>query len=393
MHSSYKANIWKYYFYQFFSGFFLIESIVILFYLTAGINYFQLGLINVLGYLTLVVLEIPSGSIADMLGRKNALFVGLFLVGVELVVIAAGFSIGFFLLASVIGGIGTSLISGSDTALLYDSLKTMRREKEFKRIYGKGRSLMFFSVVVATAVGSFLYALDHQLVFYINGGFFMLGACIALTMYEPRINKETFSFAKQWRHIVSSMDYVFTHPKLRWMITFSIFSGAFISVFHNMLRQPYMKEIGIDIALFGVLTASIYLLRSLVSYKAHAIEEVVGERVSLVLIVFLQSVLFFVMATFPLVYSFIFVVLIYCVWTYKEIVIEDYYNQHMTQKQRATLLSIHSFFRSIVLVISFLIVGLLIDVFSLSASLYLLSGLSLLFGSALLLRRNHSSVV
>jgi len=128
MLQKYEFNIWKYYIYQFFSGFYLIESIGILFYLLAGISYFQLSTIEAVGLIAVLLLEIPSGAFADLIGRKYSVFIGLFLTGIELILIAYGFNYLFFLIAAFIGGIGGSLVSGADTALLYDSLKKIKKE-------------------------------------------------------------------------------------------------------------------------------------------------------------------------------------------------------------------------------------------------------------------------
>lgn len=379
----FQSNIWKFYVYQFFSGFFLIESIGVLFYLLAGISYFQLSTIEALAVIVVLLLEIPSGAFADLIGRKYSVFIGLFLSGIEFILIAYGFTYIYFLLAVFIGGIGTSLISGADTALLYDSLKKLKKENEFNKILGKGKSVFFISVVIAAGIGSLIYVVNKPLVFYINGLVFIIGAFFFLFMHEPG-KREKFSLNKQLIHIKQSFSYILNHKRLLWIISFSVFSGAFISVFHNMLRQPYMKSIGIDIAAFGVLTSILFLARSLVAYKTSHIENSVGEKLSLYLVVLLQSFTFLAMAVVNIYIAFIFVVVIYCIWSYQEIIMEGYTNRHMGSKQRATLISIHNFFRTFVLAVAFLLVGWLIDLTSISFSLYLLAGLSLTAGLLLL---------
>lgn len=387
MLQKYESNIWKYYIYQFFSGFYLIESIGILFYLLAGISYFQLSTIEAVGLIAVLLLEIPSGAFADLIGRKYSVFIGLFLTGIELILIAYGFNYLFFLIAAFIGGIGGSLVSGADTALLYDSLKKIKKENKFNKILGKGKSIFYISVVIATAIGSLIYTVSKTGVFYFNGLIFIIGAFFFLTMYEPRNNKNKFSLKNQLNHIIESFKYTMKHKKLIWIISFAIFSGAFISIFHNMLRQPYMQSIGINIAIFGILTSILFLARSFVSYKSYDIEKKIGEKKSLYLVVILQAIAFFLMAVVNLYLAFVFVVIIYCIWSYQEIIMEGYSNRHMTSKQRATLISIQNFFRSITLVIAFLIVGWITDLTSISYTLYILSGASLIIGLFLLVNK------
>ena len=66
---------------------------------------------------------------------------------------------------------------------------------------------------------------------------------------------------------------------------------------------------------------------------------------------------------------------------------EGYSNKHINSKQRATLISIQNFFRSITLVIAFLIVGWIVDLTSISYTLYILSGTSLIIGLFLLFNK------
>ncbi len=129
-----ESNIWKFYIYKFLSGFFLIAPILIIFYLSIKISYFQLSLIASIGVLTIMIFEIPSGAFADLIGRKISVSSGLFLVAIQYLLIGYGQTYFYFLLGAILGGIGWSLVSGADIALLYDTLKKLNKEKSFQKI-------------------------------------------------------------------------------------------------------------------------------------------------------------------------------------------------------------------------------------------------------------------
>ena len=80
---------------------------------------------------TIVVLEIPSGYLADAVGRKKTLVFGAIMGFFGF--LTYSFSYGFigFLIAEIILGIGQSMLSGADSALLYDTLLDMKKEKEY----------------------------------------------------------------------------------------------------------------------------------------------------------------------------------------------------------------------------------------------------------------------
>ena len=86
---------------------------------------------------TTLILEVPTGVLADLLGKKKTLLISRLFYVVEIFIIA--FFNGFwpFLIAKVISGIGVSLSSGTESALLYDTLKRLKKEKDYKKISGK----------------------------------------------------------------------------------------------------------------------------------------------------------------------------------------------------------------------------------------------------------------
>src|SRR4030042_988846 len=78
--------------------------------------------------------EYPTGAIADLLGRKKSMVIAVFFVILAVCFLFIGGSILFFALYALFSGFGYSLYSGSDTALIYDTLKQEGKEKYFKKI-------------------------------------------------------------------------------------------------------------------------------------------------------------------------------------------------------------------------------------------------------------------
>jgi len=79
--------------------------------------------------ISIVVFEIPSGYFADVIGRKKTILIGawLGLIGYSIYSFTEGFW--SFVFAEITLGIGQSMISGADSAMLYDSLKDDQNEK------------------------------------------------------------------------------------------------------------------------------------------------------------------------------------------------------------------------------------------------------------------------
>lgn len=93
----------------------------------------EISILQIWLFLVLLVMEVPSGVFADSFGRKWSMFVS----AVCSMVYAMGmlYADEFWLFFTLFGiyGLGFALLSGADTAMLYDTLKVMRRNGDFNR--------------------------------------------------------------------------------------------------------------------------------------------------------------------------------------------------------------------------------------------------------------------
>jgi len=69
-----RANLWKIYSYKFISEFYLIVPILIPYYKSNLLNSAQIFTIQAAYALSILLMEVPSGYLADVIGRKKTLF-------------------------------------------------------------------------------------------------------------------------------------------------------------------------------------------------------------------------------------------------------------------------------------------------------------------------------
>ena len=86
-----------------------------------GLSMSQVLQTQALFAMTVAVLEVPSGYFADLFGRKRALVFGSLLNGIGFLWLLSADSFYDFMLYEFFLGVGISLISGADLALLYDT--------------------------------------------------------------------------------------------------------------------------------------------------------------------------------------------------------------------------------------------------------------------------------
>ena len=115
---SLQSNIIKLYLIKIAKWFMLFMPIIVLFYQDNGLEMQDIFTLKAVYSIAIVLLEIPSGYLADVLGRKKTLIIGAFLGFFGFVIYDFSFGFWGFLIAELTLGLGQSLISGADSALL-----------------------------------------------------------------------------------------------------------------------------------------------------------------------------------------------------------------------------------------------------------------------------------
>ena len=167
MNKRLQRNIWLMYLFSFFWLFMIIIPVIVPFFESKGLSLAQVFYLQAIFAACVVVFEIPSGYVADMLGRKNALVAGSLFHGV-------GFTLLYFVddfqglvLFELSVGIGLSLLSGADLSLLYDSQVALNQTpREKTRGIASLRFVKSTAEGIAALIGGVLviWSLQHVVV-------------------------------------------------------------------------------------------------------------------------------------------------------------------------------------------------------------------------------------
>ena len=146
----------------FFNARFYYPVFTILF-LDYGLTIEQFSILNTVWAITIVCAEVPSGALADLLGRKRLLVLTSLLMIVELSVIAfvpiVTMSIVFwaFLVNRVLSGLAEAMASGADEAIAYDSLVVEGMSQHWPRVLSVQMRVKALAGVVSTTLGAMVY--------------------------------------------------------------------------------------------------------------------------------------------------------------------------------------------------------------------------------------------
>jgi len=137
-------------------------------FLDYGLTIEQFALLNTVWALVIVVAEVPSGALADILGRKY-LLVGTALIMTAEMCLLAFVPLGnptlifaVFLVNRVLSGLAEAMASGADEAIAYDSLPETGRDQAWPKVLSLQMALRSIAAVVTMTAGALLY--DPQVV-------------------------------------------------------------------------------------------------------------------------------------------------------------------------------------------------------------------------------------
>lgn len=116
------------------------ESFLILFFLEKGIDYLKIGFLYSIREITIILLEIPSGLIADVLGRKKTLMTSLLFYMISFGIFYFSNDYGLMILAMIIFAIADAFRTGVHKAMIFQYLKSRGRSDQKADYYGHTRS-------------------------------------------------------------------------------------------------------------------------------------------------------------------------------------------------------------------------------------------------------------
>lgn len=391
MQVSLKSNIRKLYFIKAFRWFMLIMPVVVLFFQENGLSMLQIFLLQSIFSIVIVISEVPSGYLADIIGRRVSIIGGCILATAGFAAYSFSYSFWGFLFAEVLLGLSASFISGADSALIYDSLVEMGSVDEYKKTEGRLTSIGNFSEGIASLIGGLLALISLRTPLFFEAAITFLSIPVAFSLIEPERHKLDNSEGNL-KSILRIVKYsLHDHAEIKWLIMYSAMIGVSILTMVWFV-QPYLKLVGLPLALFGIAWAGLQFSVGIFSFYAHRIELFVGRKRTLISLVILTAICFCLLSVFQSLWSIIFIVILYFLRGISYPVLKDYINQIITSDIRATVLSVSSLVRRLFFSIFGPVIGWVSDLYSLSTALMLCGIIFLFWGgiSLILLHRYNA---
>lgn len=382
--SAMRSNIWKLYAVQCLTQALFLIPVIVPFYQMRGLTMQQVMWLQGAFAFTILVLEIPTGYIADRWGRKQTIIAAGFLgaIGYGIYGLSGGFW--DFLLAEITIGIGASFFSGSVEAMTYDTLLTLKEERKYREVAGGMNFWEFSSEAISGLIGGGVAIVSLTLPAWLTVIPMTLATIVALTLREPA--RHGAHETQHWKMIWDVTKHtLFTHRALRNII---LLHGAITSLTLTFFWffQAYQKLVGMPLAFFGLTHAIAVVAGALAAKYVVMLEKRMDDRLILMSIAAIVVACFLLTglpAMFWLVGTF---VISRFAWGALSPLTSDIVNRMTESKVRATVLSLRSFVGRLIFCTAAPIIGFLADTYSIPFALFTTGTIGMLLLCLLFIR-------
>ncbi|RQW07551.1 MFS transporter, partial [candidate division KSB1 bacterium] len=369
-----------------------VMPIIVLFYYENGLSQTKIMILQSVFSIGVVIFEIPSGYFSDVIGRKRTIVIGSVISTLAFGIYSLSSGFWEFLIAELVLGLGASFISGTDSAMIYDSLIETGRAGEYAKIEGRRTSAANFSETAAAIAGGLLATVSLRFPFYVEFFVMALTIPLSMTLVEPERHKFDNSQGSV-KGILSIVRFALhEHSEVKWLIIYSSIIGS-STLTMVWFIQPYLDVVGLPVAYFGVAWAALNFSVGVFSILAYRIERSLGQSRTLLMLLPL-AVLGYVLSGYiqsPWVIAPFFI--FYFVRGIHGPMLKEYVNRLISSDKRATVLSVKNMMGRLVFTVIGPFVGWMKDIYSFRTAFLFAACLFFLAGSlSILFLRKHRLV-
>lgn len=361
-----KRNISIGYIYNFFLQLNITSAIWVLYLAFRGMSLIEIGILESIYHITGLILEIPSGAIADLYGRKFSVIAGRVLnfISCILMITANGFY--DFALSFILSSAAMNLNSGAAEALIYDSLKELGEENKYKKIWGQTAFIMSVSQGIAILLGGILADINFLYAYMLGGAIQLIALMVSMKFTEPAADRD-----KNKGNIIKQKENVFINQlkisidvlKCRKIVFYIIMFSALLGSLQTTVffySQKFFSDLGYTKTVIAVICFVGSIIEAYSSKYAYKVEKLLNIRKILVC---LSALNIFALAGLALVaeFSIGFYLMTNLTGGLAFTILSDYINGRIPSESRATILSFESLWFSIFMIGIFPLFGLIAE--------------------------------
>lgn len=323
-----------------------------------------IGLVDAASFAAGFFMQIPSGAIADLFGRRKTIIFAAIVMAIGYSITGFAISGGLILIGYLIYSVGASFYSGADESLMYDNLKKYGQEDQWKKIVTNKYIITISAALSATILGGLLFGISVRLPSIVRGVFFLLMLAPAIFLPENfgKKSSEKVKFKEYLQHIKDGMKQIMIPGVLKVVPLVAVIGGVLTTMYVGGILRPLLfvkagyggQSQSYFIGIAGIITALALMIYK--KYLSH-----VSSLFIIWVIGFITLFSFFVLNVLPSNYWLLFLIIIQMMQGLYTPVTSDIINHQVSSKHRATTLSTLQLIQSLPYIVLAPLVGALAD--------------------------------
>jgi len=349
------ANVRKIYAIRFLFWFHTVSAVLVPFFRDwGGLSLGGVFLLNAWFQAWSFALEVPTGTVADRLGRKTSVCLGTAAGALAVPLYVATPEVGAFLVAEVLMALAMALNSGADEALLYESLPE-RDPLVARRVFARAESWKLAGIVAGALVGSALATRTSvRGVFAFQALPMALSAVLALSLREPPARAAPGAARPGFLQLAREGARQLAARRTLRILAFDMISVGALVWLVIWLYQPLLEAAGVPLAAFGSVHVAAALGQIAILASADRAQSWLGSQRALLFATALVPGAAFValgVVRAPVAVAGL-VVVAWSLGMARTPLFTAALNRHIDSEQRATVLSLVSGLRRLGIVVA-----------------------------------------
>ncbi|MHA1293848.1 MAG: MFS transporter, partial [Promethearchaeota archaeon] len=360
--NKFNSNIWKLYLFHLFINFHLISGVLLPFLLTWGkLTFFEVMLLEAYYTFAIFVFEIPCGPVSDLISRKFSLFLAGIACAIAALIYSSYPNFYIFLIGETLWALGSALVSGTVTAITYDTLKKIGKEGQITKITARSNSFALIGIMISAPIGSILAIyIPIQYIVTLMSIPFLLATLFAILLKEPNHNLRKES--QKYLEIIKSGYRELKNNKILRILAFDLIIIQTAAFFIIWIYQLYLEDLNVPIFFFGFVATGLTLTQIIFSNLISKFESnIKNKKRFLTLYSITPGIAYILLAFIFLTPISIMLLLIVVGFGFtRNIIFVNAINKQIETENRATVLSTISMFQCIIRAIIYPIIGILV---------------------------------
>lgn len=296
-------------------------------------------------YFSVFLLEIPSGYLSDLWGRKPVLIASSLFATISYSVFLFATNLPALMLGQCLLAGFFAFKSGSDTSLLYDSLTQLDRQNEYAELEAKSAKYSMLSLAASGLIGGALGLYSLHMAYVLSLIASLVSLVLCTRFYEPKQVAKAQTFIAQLLICVGNLK----KPLLLWIFGYFVVAyslehipAEFNQPYVKLLQNDWFGESDTSSMVSGFVVSASMLAGAYAVSISIPLQRVLGLHKLLLLSVFIQTVIIAAMSLLLHPVILLVVMLRNSAMALTHAPMLSAIAPHIASAQRATYLSIQS---------------------------------------------------